>query len=81
MLVVLILRAITSSRRCVATILALAAGAGLVAMVGLQLHCPLTHPLHLWSGHVSVLIMALFGAFAVGRRRVRGSASSRSRTH
>ncbi len=77
-MVVLVLRSCTSSRRSVVVTLPLVVTAGLVAMVGLQLHCPLTHSLHLWSGHLSVLLMALFGGLAVGRRRAKGSSPSRS---
>lgn len=69
LVVVGLLRWLTVSGRSPLSFLALLAAGTLVAMVGLHLHCPLTHPVHLWSGHVSVLIVALSGGVAALWRR------------
>jgi vacuolar-type H+-ATPase subunit I/STV1 len=45
--------------------------AGMVGMVALYFHCPITHPEHLWAGHATVVVPVLLAAWAL-RRRVDG---------
>ena len=44
--------------------------AGLMGLVALYFHCPITHPEHLWAGHATVVLPVLAVLWAV--RRVDG---------
>lgn len=50
-----------------------AAAAGTAGLLALQLHCPITQPIHLLAGHAPVVLAAL--AMFVGARRLLGSRS------
>ena len=42
--------------------------AGMIGMLALYFHCPITHPEHLWAGHATVIIPVLFAAWMLRRR-------------
>ncbi len=42
--------------------------AGLMGLVSLYLHCPITHPLHLWLGHGTVVLPVFLVAWMMRRR-------------
>ena len=42
--------------------------AGLIGLVALYFHCPITHPEHLWAGHATVVLPVLVLLWAVRRR-------------
>lgn len=46
-----------------------AGAAAVVGVLTLYMHCPITHPLHLWLGHATVLMPFALLGFTVGRRR------------
>ncbi|MGH1347299.1 MAG: hypothetical protein ACRBN8_37405 [Nannocystales bacterium] len=45
--------------------------AGLIGLVALYFHCPITHPEHLWAGHATVVLPVLVVLWAV-RHRIDG---------
>jgi hypothetical protein len=47
----------------------MAIAAGLAANLALQLHCPITAPLHMIVGHLGVALLLLAGAVLIARRR------------
>lgn len=46
-----------------------AAASAVVGAAGTYLHCPIVHPVHLWLGHVTVLLLPGLWALAMARAR------------
>lgn len=46
-----------------------AGAAAVVGVLSLYMHCPITHPLHLWLGHGTVLVPFAVLGFTIARRR------------
>jgi hypothetical protein len=52
--------------------LVVGAGAALAGSLALYLHCPITHALHMWLGHATVLVPLLGLSVAIGRKHGEG---------